>query len=114
VIVGGRSYGKGSVQTHFPLNAIAGDLRITTALFYSPNGRKMAGEGVTPDVTIEDADGPVNGDRVLEEALRITADGRLRELALASAKCRPTANPAPRSSSLEHFSDPTHLAVEIR
>lgn len=114
VIVGGRSYGKGSVQTHFPLNAIAGDLRITTALFYSPNGRKMAGEGVTPDVTIEDADGPVNGDRVLEEALRIAADGRLREMALASAKCRPTANPAPRSSSLERFSDPTHLAVEIR
>ncbi|MFM7056667.1 MAG: S41 family peptidase [Planctomycetota bacterium] len=116
VIVGGRSYGKGSVQTHFPLNAIAGDLRITTALFYSPNGRRMAGEGVTPDVTIEDADGPVNGDRVLEEALRITADSRLREMAMASAKCRPDAGSgsAPRSSSLESFSDPTHLAVEIR
>ncbi len=114
VIVGGRSYGKGSVQTHFPLNAIAGDLRITTALFYSPNGRRMAGEGVTPDVTIEDADGPVNGDLVLDEALRIAADSRLRDMAMASAKCRPEAASAPRSSALENFSDPTHLALEIR
>ncbi|MEY3176671.1 MAG: hypothetical protein RLZZ436_4585 [Planctomycetota bacterium] len=114
VVVGSRSYGKGSVQTHFPLNAIAGDLRITTALFYSPNGRKMAGEGVVPDVTVEDADGPVNGDRVLEEALRIAADSRLREMALASAKCRPAAAPVTRSSSLENFADPTHLAVETR
>ncbi|MFM7038266.1 MAG: S41 family peptidase [Planctomycetaceae bacterium] len=114
VVVGSRSYGKGSVQTHFPLNAIAGDLRITTALFYSPNGRRMAGEGVLPDVTVEDADGPVNGDRVLEEALRIAADNRLREMALASAKCRPSEAPTPRSSSLEHLSDPTHLAVETR
>jgi carboxyl-terminal processing protease len=114
VVVGSRSYGKGSVQTHFPLNAIAGDLRITTALFYSPNGRKMAGEGVMPDVEVSDEDGPVGGDLVLERAMRIAADGRLREMAAASAKCRPAASPAPRSSSLENLIDPTHLESSIR
>ena len=114
VVVGSRSYGKGSVQTHFPLNAIAGDLRITTALFYSPNGRKMAGEGVMPDVDVNDEDGPVGGDLVLERAMRIAADSRLREMAAASAKCRPAANPAPRSSSLENLIDPTHLESSIR
>ena len=114
VVVGSRSYGKGSVQTHFPLNAIAGDLRITTALFYSPNGRRMAGEGVIPDVEVKDEDGPVGGDLVLERALEIASDSRLREMAVASAKCRPTANSAPRSSSLENLIDPTHLESSIR
>lgn len=114
VVVGSRSYGKGSVQTHFPLNAIAGDLRITTALFYSPNGRRMAGEGVVPDVEVTDEDGPVGGDNVVKEALRVAADARLREMAINSAKCRPT-NPNPaRSSALDSLGDPTHLATRVR
>lgn len=105
VVMGTKSYGKGSVQTHFPLNSITGDLRLTTALFYSPNGRKMAGEGVTPDIEILDRDGVANGDEVLIEAVRVAQSSQLKELAKASAKCRPTSQSGARSSSLENIRD---------
>jgi len=53
LIVGRRTYGKGTVQTHFPLQTVSGNLRLTTAQFFSPNGRVMAGAGVEPDVRVE-------------------------------------------------------------
>jgi carboxyl-terminal processing protease len=52
LVVGRRTYGKGTVQTHFPLRTVAGDLRLTTAQFFSPKGRVMAGAGVEPDVQV--------------------------------------------------------------
>jgi len=99
IVVGERSYGKGTVQTHFPLSTVGGNLRLTTARFYSPNGRAMSGEGVTPDVRIADADGPANGDRQLEEAIKIAQSQRLKDIAQAARQCRPTANqPLQRNS----------------
>ena len=53
VIVGRKTYGKGTVQTHFPLQTIPGVLRLTTAQFFSPTGRTMAGAGVEPDVHVD-------------------------------------------------------------
>jgi carboxyl-terminal processing protease len=53
VVVGRRTYGKGTVQTHFPLQTIPGVLRLTTAQFFSPTGREMAGAGVEPDVHVD-------------------------------------------------------------
>lgn len=99
IVVGEKSYGKGTVQTHFPLNSINGNLRLTTARFYSPSGRPMSGQGVTPDVRIADADGPANGDRVLNDAIRIAQSQQLKDLAQAAARCKPTANqPLQRNS----------------
>ncbi|HUE13525.1 MAG TPA: S41 family peptidase [Planctomycetaceae bacterium] len=53
LVVGRRTYGKGTVQTHFPLQSVRGNLRLTTAQFFSPTGRTMAGAGVEPDVDVE-------------------------------------------------------------
>jgi carboxyl-terminal processing protease len=53
LIVGERTYGKGTVQTHFPLQTVSANLRLTTAQFFSPTGRTMAGAGVEPDVQAE-------------------------------------------------------------
>lgn len=89
IVVGEKSYGKGTVQTHFPLSSISGNLRLTTARFYSPNGKAMSGQGVTPDVRITDADGPANGDRILNEAVTIAQSQRLRDIAQAARQCRP-------------------------
>ncbi len=114
VVVGTRSYGKGSVQTHFPLSAIGGDLRLTTALFYSPNGRKMAGEGVTPDVEINDRDGVVNGDEVLVEAVRVARSQTLKDMAKMSGTCKKSTPTAGRSSSLSNIMDPGHSTTSIR
>jgi carboxyl-terminal processing protease len=114
VVVGTKSYGKGSVQTHFPLSSIGGDLRLTTALFYSPNGRKMAGVGVTPDVEINDRDGIVNGDEVLTEAVRIARSQTLKDMAKAAGTCKPQNPSAARSSSLSNIVDPSHLGTSLR
>jgi carboxyl-terminal processing protease len=47
-ILGTRSFGKGSVQSIIPIEG-HGALRLTTALYYTPSGRSIQGEGITPD-----------------------------------------------------------------
>ncbi len=51
-VLGTQSFGKGSVQTIIPLNG-HGALRLTTALYYTPGGRSIQGEGIAPDVVVE-------------------------------------------------------------
>ena len=99
IVIGQKSYGKGTVQTHFPLSSISGNLRLTTARFYSPSGRAMSGSGVTPDINIEDADGPINGDQVLTEAIQVAQSQRLKDIAQASRRCTP--NRQPQRNSLK-------------
>ena len=52
VIVGQKSYGKGSVQGIFPLSVSGGGLRLTTAKFYSPKGNAISEVGVGADVMV--------------------------------------------------------------
>jgi len=54
IIAGTKSYGKGSAQSFFPLDARSG-FKITTALFYRPNGKSIQAEGLVPDILIEPA-----------------------------------------------------------
>ncbi|RTZ90515.1 MAG: peptidase S41 [Deltaproteobacteria bacterium] len=51
VIMGGQTFGKGSVQTIIPLSDGSG-LRLTTALYYTPSGRSIQAEGITPDIMV--------------------------------------------------------------
>ncbi len=51
LILGVQSFGKGSVQTVFPLNNGAG-LRLTTARYYTPSGRSIQAQGVTPGIIV--------------------------------------------------------------
>lgn len=51
LLLGDRSFGKGSVQTVIPLPDGAG-LKMTTALYYTPNGRSIQAEGIPPDVAV--------------------------------------------------------------
>ncbi len=52
IIVGERTFGKGSVQTVMPLSDGSG-LRLTTAKYYTPKGRSIHGEGIIPDINVE-------------------------------------------------------------
>ncbi|GEM_PF-343375 len=52
-IVGQKSFGKGSVQGIFPLSSGRGGVRLTTAKYYSPNGRKVDLQGVSPDFNVQ-------------------------------------------------------------
>ena len=51
LILGAQSFGKGSVQTIHPMPNGAG-LRLTTARYYTPNGRSIQATGITPDIVI--------------------------------------------------------------
>ena len=51
VVMGEKTFGKGSVQTILPLQNNAA-LKLTTARYYTPNGRSIQAEGITPDIAI--------------------------------------------------------------
>ena len=53
VIVGENSYGKGSVQSIIPLKN-KGAIRLTISKYYLPSGKSISGEGVTPDIVVEE------------------------------------------------------------
>ena len=50
-VLGTRSFGKGSVQSIIPIED-HGALRLTTALYYTPSGRSIQGQGITPDQVV--------------------------------------------------------------
>src|SRR5882762_10930838 len=54
VLLGTRSFGKGSVQTIIPL-AGHGAMRLTTARYYTPSGRSIQARGIDPDIVVEAA-----------------------------------------------------------
>ena len=51
-VLGMTSFGKGSVQTVFPLSAQRGALRLTTARYYTPSGRSIQATGIEPDFEV--------------------------------------------------------------
>ncbi|RYZ85204.1 MAG: S41 family peptidase, partial [Moraxellaceae bacterium] len=52
IIMGTRSFGKGSVQTVIPITEDRA-IKLTTALYYTPNGRSIQAKGIDPDVRLE-------------------------------------------------------------
>ena len=54
ILMGTRSFGKGSVQTIIPL-AGHGAMRLTTARYYTPSGRSIQAKGIDPDIVVEAA-----------------------------------------------------------
>lgn len=83
IVVGEKSYGKGTVQTHFPLSSGLGTVRLTTAKFYSPTDREMSGAGVTPDVRTSDEKD------ALDRAVTAASHPRLAEMVAQHGTCRP-------------------------
>jgi len=73
IIMGSRTFGKGSVQTIFPMsNGTA--VKLTTARYYTPSGRSIQNEGITPDITLKAVKVDVvqkvdNGDLIKERDL---------------------------------------------
>ena len=55
VIMGAKSFGKGSVQTIIPLDNNQGAIKMTTALYYTPLGRSIQAMGIVPDIELTQA-----------------------------------------------------------
>lgn len=95
LLVGMQSFGKGSVQTTFPLSN-GGAIKLTTALYYTPNGSVIQNNGVKPDVIAEEAavlskiDFPEISekklDKSLSEDLFVKQDKSIKKLQLFARK----------------------------
>ncbi|HEB4957942.1 TPA: S41 family peptidase [Legionella pneumophila] len=59
IILGTKSFGKGSVQTVLPLDGKTG-IKLTTALYYTPSGVSIQAKGIIPDIVVEEVDVPKN------------------------------------------------------
>ena len=95
-IVGSRSYGKGSIQGIFPLDAAGVGMRLTTAKFFSPKGLPYSGVGVEPDVSVHTVARPVDG--VIPGGAADTALAAATDVA-RRATLRPAARPSGRSTA---------------
>jgi carboxyl-terminal processing protease len=95
-IMGTQTFGKGSVQTIMPLgNSTA--IKLTTARYYTPNGRSIQAKGIEPDIMVEDPDQPQGG-RVREadlvKHLESERSGKSEaEKPAAKPQAQPTSNP---------------------
>ncbi len=96
IVVGTKSFGKGSVQTIQPIPG-HGAMRLTTAKYYTPSGRSIQQTGIEPDIAIRQSRiEPIDGQRRTREAdLRnsITNDGvkdaKLGESSVSADKIAP-------------------------
>ena len=75
IILGEKSFGKGSVQTVIPLPG-HGAMRLTTARYYTPSGRSIQATGIEPDIIVEPAkiEAIANRNRIRESDLRGALD----------------------------------------
>jgi carboxyl-terminal processing protease len=84
-VVGVRSYGKGSVQGIFPLTIGGTGVRLTTAKFYSPNGRPYSKVGVEPDVLVRSAEKPITTLSPVDDAEPVALSDDTKDDAILSA-----------------------------
>jgi carboxyl-terminal processing protease len=83
IILGTKSFGKGSVQTVIPLTE-HGAIRLTTARYYTPSGHSIQAKGIVPDITVEQA----KIEMVKAEKMRSEADLRKRLANLDEKKAK--------------------------
>ena len=68
VIMGTQSFGKGSVQTILPITSKTA-VKITTARYYTPNGRSIQAKGITPDIIVKDLElSTLNENKMIKES----------------------------------------------
>jgi carboxyl-terminal processing protease len=90
ILLGTRSFGKGSVQTIIQLPG-HGAMRLTTARYYTPSGRSIQAEGIEPDIVVEAAkiqkidEGQVQHEADLRGALKNTDPDQAKKAATPAA-----------------------------
>ena len=96
VILGTQTFGKGSVQSVLPLPGNAA-IKLTTARYYTPEGRSIQAKGIVPDIIVEESpNGSGNNPRIREADLdRHLANDRDKDAGKEAAKpnAKPNAKP---------------------
>ncbi|MBR2513568.1 MAG: S41 family peptidase [Halomonas sp.] len=101
VVMGTESFGKGSVQQIMPLGNGEG-LKLTTALYYTPNGRSIQAQGIAPDVEV------VRGRLEVAESRR-----EIREADLDGHLGGQSALPRERSAAVQRLQDDYQLSEAL-
>ena len=100
IIMGTQSFGKGSVQTILPLGGDHG-LKLTTALYYTPSGRSIQAQGVTPDIEVKPARlTPIEARLQIKEA---DLEGHLESGQQPPASAKPKSNTTLAESDYQLF-----------
>ncbi|MFZ5426754.1 MAG: S41 family peptidase [Thermodesulfobacteriota bacterium] len=113
LLVGDKTFGKGSVQTVIPLSDGSG-IKLTTALYYTPSGRSIQAEGIEPDfkVPLQDIDKEkdlfAQGHQVRERDLTRHLDNLSRK-----KKGGESADPKERVKELMERDNQLKLALEL-
>ena len=84
IILGTKSFGKGSVQTIMPLQG-NGAIRLTTSRYYTPSGRSIQAVGVVPDVLVEQTRAPDDSDEMQETRTEASLRGSLTNDSLSES-----------------------------
>jgi len=71
IILGTKSFGKGSVQTILPLDDKRA-IKLTTALYYTPSGTSIQAKGITPDIVVEEVKIAKDNNEDIKAALSFT------------------------------------------
>jgi carboxyl-terminal processing protease len=92
ILLGTKSFGKGSVQTIIPLPG-HGAMRLTTARYYTPSGRSIQAKGIEPDIAVE----PAKIEKITQGVVRHEADlrGALKNTDKPAGQTGAAANPPP-------------------
>jgi carboxyl-terminal processing protease len=107
VLMGTKTFGKGSVQTIIPLTG-HGAMRLTTARYYTPSGRSIQAKGIEPDIVVEqghleaDKDGRTRSEKDLRGALANPDDKKKDQEKKpddAKPEAKPEAKPDAKSDS---------------
>jgi carboxyl-terminal processing protease len=109
VLLGTRSFGKGSVQTIIQLPG-HGAMRLTTARYYTPSGRSIQAKGIEPDIVVQPAkiETVAQGDVLHEADLR----GALKNTDTTTGAVTPAAAPADQSAQKPNIPPGTTPALE--
>ena len=116
LILGERTFGKGSVQTILPLGNGAA-VKLTTARYYTPNGRSIQAEGIKPDIELKSL--KVAADNEADPALVKESDltGHLRNDggngATPPAPAQPSTEPGAADNDLAQNDYPLYEALNM-
>lgn len=90
LVLGVKSFGKGSVQTVSPITGY-GAIRLTTARYYTPSGRSIQADGIVPDIVVEQA----KIEPVEQKGLTVHEADLVRALRNENKPATPEATPSP-------------------
>ncbi|WP_319466907.1 S41 family peptidase [uncultured Pseudodesulfovibrio sp.] len=112
LIVGERSFGKGSVQTIIPM-ADGSGIKLTTALYYTPNGRSIQAEGIEPDIRIPFVAPVKDEDKAMRERFTVREKDLSRHLENGSKAKKDKDLDAEKAKEMLERDNQLRMALEL-